>query len=547
MQVWTNTDSNDLLFHAFTGDPLSAQCNRRIRPAERHRRGDCGLFTEDQVRAMPCTHLCERCMTKLAALSKSAAPTVPETDEAPLYQRAEVRHAAVGRGRRVHYSPSNDDTLCGKEVTAYLDLTEAAARAKRGDELCARCFKAAEERAYGISLAAASPLTGAAAELVEFVEAGEANRRFRDAMDSITRTNNTASLADLASWTSSLWPHADQDEAPEEFRLLMEWAAGTTHLLTLAGIARRAGHLWDHPEDAIEGRLFVVDPETRELFTDVVPAARPEFGEVLVILRADQVHPGDTVLGCVAPGVSIDNATPGHVITQSDPYTATPRPYTPACQCPGCEPAASWPGRVIVLATEAETAWDACDPVPAASLVLVRAGSRQLAEETLDAPQRAAYRVVCGDGRERVMIGTTNRPGEPARVVVEGGAEWLAKECRPVRPAVAGVAPEDAADPDAEAALAVLAELRLATVTDGHDITGGDDYDKTVNGALVDPRGNGRVAVYWLVEGLYVTADRRKPHRVELRIIADKFRAAGWTVEPDSNGCVFAWRPSAEA
>ncbi|MFF6852790.1 hypothetical protein [Streptomyces antimycoticus] len=304
MQVWASTDSNPLLFHAFTGEPLSARCNRRIHPA-----ADYVLFGEDQVRAMPGRDLCERCTTKVAALSKPAALTVPETDEAPLYQRAEVRHAAVGRGRRVHYSPSNDDTLCGKEVTAYLDLTEAATRAKRGDELCARCFKAAEERAYGISLAAASPLTRAAAELVEFVEAGE-----------------------------------------------------------------------------------------------------------------------------------------------------------------------------------------------------------------------------------------------PVRVVTEGGAEWIASECLPGRPATPGSAPRHAADPDVTAALSVLApDIRLATITDEHDYSGyGDEHDETAFGALVDPRGHGRVAVYWLVEGLYLSKERREPHRAELGIIAGKMSAAGWSIEKPISGCVFAWRPTTE-
>ncbi|WP_069874813.1 hypothetical protein [Streptomyces malaysiensis] len=395
MQVWASTDSNPLLFHAFTGEPLSAQCNRRIRPA-----ADYILFGEDQVRAMPCRHLCERCVTKVAALSKPDALTVPETGEEPLYKRAEVRHAAVGRGRRVHYSPSNDDTLCGKEVTAYLDLTEATARFNRGDELCARCVKAAEERAYGISLAAASPLAGAAAELVEFVEAGEANHRFRAAMDSIRRTNNTA-------------------------------------------------------------------------------------------------------------------------------------------------PAASWAGRVIVLGT-------AADPVPAASLVLVRTGNRQPAEETTDTPQGRAYtegdRVVCGDGRERTVIGTTEHPGEPVRIVAEDGAEWVASECLPGRPATAGSAPRHAADPDVIAALSVLApSIRLATITDEHDYSGyGDEYDETAFGALVDPRGHGRVAVYWLIEGLYLSKERREPHRAELGIIANKMSAAGWSIEKPISGCVFAWRPTTD-
>ncbi|MDO0939295.1 hypothetical protein QQY66_49215 [Streptomyces sp. DG2A-72] len=424
MQGWANTDSNDSLFHAFTGEDgasLRAVCNGRIRPAERHRRRDCGLLTAEAARALPfTTHLCERCAAKADAPAKSTADVI--ADGAPLYKRAGLRHAAVGRGRRVHYSRGNDDTLCGRALTAYLDLDEAAARYARGDELCTRCMRAAEELAYAKSLAAASPVTRAAAELAEIVaDTDEANRRFRDAMDSITRTNNTTSLSELARWTSSLWPHVEQDGAPREFHFLMMWAARTTHLLTLAGIARRAGHLWENAEDAIEGRVFLVDAETRALFADTAPATRPEFGEVLAIVRADEVRPGDTVLGAMREGATVESATPADVVAHPDPYTADPRPYNRACGCGGCQQAEAWTGPVITLAVE--TPWDACDPLPAAVPVLIRVGRRTSAEE-VKAPQAPAStdkRVVCGDGRERVVVGTTNRPGEPARVVVEGG------------------------------------------------------------------------------------------------------------------------------
>ncbi|MBK6017725.1 hypothetical protein [Streptomyces sp. MBT53] len=275
MQGWANTDSNDSLFHAFTGEDgagLRAVCNGRIRPAERHRRRDCGLLTAEAARALPfTTHLCERCTVKADTPAKSTADVI--ADGAPLYKRAGLRHAAVGRGRRVHYSRGNDDTLCGRALTAYLDLDEAAARYARGDELCTRCMLAAEELAYAKALAAASP----------------------------------------------------------------------------------------------------------------------------------------------------------------------------------------------------------------------------------------------------------------------------------VRPAIAGSAPTDAEHPDTLAALDVLTGTQLATITDEHDFTGSDDYDKTAHGALVEPRGYGRVAVYWLVEGLYVTPDDREPHRAELRLLAAKFRAAGWEIEPSSVRSVFAWRPSASA
>ncbi|MFK0233744.1 hypothetical protein [Streptomyces vinaceus] len=84
-------------------------------------------------------------------------------DGPTLAERAGVRYCEVGTGRRVHYS-TNDDTLCGREVSEYTDGLTGA------QQLCARCIKAAEKRAYTRSLTAAAPLA-AATVLAETVEA----------------------------------------------------------------------------------------------------------------------------------------------------------------------------------------------------------------------------------------------------------------------------------------------------------------------------------------------------------------------------------------
>lgn len=62
-------------------------------------------------------------------------------------ERANVSYAAVGRGKRVHYSPRNDETLCGRVITSYLALSDAVARFDQGHELCIACHRAAEKRA----------------------------------------------------------------------------------------------------------------------------------------------------------------------------------------------------------------------------------------------------------------------------------------------------------------------------------------------------------------------------------------------------------------
>ncbi|MGD6762061.1 hypothetical protein ACOKM5_24310 [Streptomyces sp. BH097] len=116
------------------------------------------------------TRICQTCAKaeqrdrveaeQVAADRATGGPTLAE--------RAGVRYCTVGKGRRVHYS-NNDDTLCGREVTEYIDGPD-----ERHPELCARCITAAEERAYSRALAAASPLAAAAVELAETVEQADA-------------------------------------------------------------------------------------------------------------------------------------------------------------------------------------------------------------------------------------------------------------------------------------------------------------------------------------------------------------------------------------
>jgi hypothetical protein len=114
----------------------------------------------------PCTKA-ERA-DRIAAEQHAAAFSV---DTPPLTERAGVRYCTVGTGRRVHLS-NNDDTLCGREVTEYTDGSAFVG----GAELCARCDRAAEERAYARALAAASPLAAAAVALAEAVEAVDAEQ-----------------------------------------------------------------------------------------------------------------------------------------------------------------------------------------------------------------------------------------------------------------------------------------------------------------------------------------------------------------------------------
>ncbi|MGW5851987.1 hypothetical protein ACWFQ8_29255 [Streptomyces sp. NPDC055254] len=105
-----------------------------------------------------------------------------------------------------------------------------------------------------------------------------------------------------------------------------------------------------------------------------------------------------------------------------------------------------------------------------------------------------------------------------------------------------GSRPSDITHPDVVAAREALRPLLPATVTEHTEITEPDEADPTVRGYLVEPRGNGRIAAYWIESGL-ITSRKDKWNGVCVEILAKAFTDAGWKVEPHSLRAVFAWRP----
>ncbi|MFE5673856.1 hypothetical protein ACFQ7B_00300 [Streptomyces erythrochromogenes] len=125
----------------------------------------CGRELMHEPNTPIAARICQSC-AKAEKADRVAAEQVAADraiDGPTLAERAGVRYCQVGTGRRVHYS-NNDDTLCGREVTEYTDGPTGT------QQLCARCIKAAEHRAYARSLAAASPLAAAAVEVADTAE-----------------------------------------------------------------------------------------------------------------------------------------------------------------------------------------------------------------------------------------------------------------------------------------------------------------------------------------------------------------------------------------
>ncbi|MFD7738401.1 hypothetical protein [Streptomyces sp. MJM8645] len=106
-----------------------------------------------------------------------------------------------------------------------------------------------------------------------------------------------------------------------------------------------------------------------------------------------------------------------------------------------------------------------------------------------------------------------------------------------------GSLPKYADHPDVRAALDVLTghgkrqTLRLATLR-------GDDVEDNPHaaGVVVEPRGGGRVALYWYIDGQH-RDDQGEPWRVSLEILRDRMAAGGWLVEAGTVYAVMAWQP----
>ncbi|WNI20373.1 hypothetical protein [Actinacidiphila sp. ITFR-21] len=151
------------------------------------------------------------------------------------------------------------------------------------------------------------------------------------------------------------------------------------------------------------------------------------------------------------------------------------------------------------------------------------AAAEKLATERTAATEPASPLIAAALDNEDIGAGhDIGRPGDVAR----------------------GCAPRHCGNPDVGAAFGVLDGLAHATLTDQHDITDPGDTDVPVRGYVVEPRGHGLVAAYWLERGLARRHDDGV-HGTALEVLVDRFTAAGWAVEPlrPTSRCVFAHRP----
>lgn len=108
-----------------------------------------------------------------------------------------------------------------------------------------------------------------------------------------------------------------------------------------------------------------------------------------------------------------------------------------------------------------------------------------------------------------------------------------------------GSDPKDASHPDVAAARDALAGLAAATLTDHHDVSAPKGEEQGVRGYVIEPRGQGRVAVYWMEAGKVVRRDQAVDGTA-LDCLAESLERSGWRTERmlRSSTCVFAHRPA---
>ncbi|MBT2492364.1 hypothetical protein J7E96_28410 [Streptomyces sp. ISL-96] len=137
------------------------------------------------------------------------------------------------------------------------------------------------------------------------------------------------------------------------------------------------------------------------------------------------------------------------------------------------------------------------------------------------------------------LRGSDEAPAEnaPARRVVEGVIVQHDG-------ATEGCVPRDVTHPDVLAARRALAGLAAARLTDHHDVSEPTEEEQQVRGYMVNPRGQGRVAVYWLEGGQIIRRDTPL-HGAALDCLEDRMRRQGWETERmgRSAQCLFAHVP----
>ncbi|MER5359992.1 hypothetical protein [Streptomyces sp. NPDC002785] len=406
-------------------------------------------------------------------------------------EQAGVAYAVIGKGKRVHYSPRNDDGLCGRAITAYLDVEEAVALFAKGYELCAPCHRAAEKRAEARRLADASPLAAALVDLVDTIEQADDEQAAADGTwrgewigaqdddETLFPIERDTEQGALFTDRAAVEPAAEEQQATVETyyflrtdgtpwgRQSREYCDGMVDLAVELGLARTEmveQTVTYRPGQAATTVNRVVRESHPAAPAAVEPAAVEGVVEGVVVEHAGTAegstpsnasHPDVAAARVALARLAAATMTDHHDVTEPTEDERSVRGYLLDPRGQG-RVALYWleEGRIVrrdeqgygasldCLAWTMERAgWTveklrrssqcvfAHRPVEAAAPAPVKPAAAVEPAPAAPAPFLSGDRVVCGDGQVRTVEGMTHRANEPARVVVAGGAEWIASEC----------------------------------------------------------------------------------------------------------------------
>ncbi|MET9468503.1 hypothetical protein ABZY44_27690 [Streptomyces sp. NPDC006544] len=504
-----------------------------------------------------------------------------------LAERAGVRYCEVGTGRRVHYS-NTDDTLCGRQVSEYNDGPTG------GQQLCARCIKAAEARAYARSLAAASPLAAAAVEVAEIVEAVDPRAFLRAAVLNeggewnvervtalyeaagldVDRNTRWGFLLTLCEAEGLLAPcdqrgtftaiPAAEPEAPVE-------AAPADVVRVAARAFRRGGSTITETITTVHtncackiGKRTLIGTYSTKADADRVAAETArDTGRVSTFCiqsRPLNTTPTEAVEAIAEEAAAFDTVARAvdavehaeEAAAAVDTVEEAEALYAAALVTEADADAGTWRGEWIGEQQAADTLFAVEGPVEQGALfreaepaeqpdkLIVRARFAPAAVERVKAKaaaDRAAWRAEM-DARKAAEAARYGAPEQaPARRVVEGVIVRHAG-------ATEGSTPRNAMHPRVIATRAALSGLAVARLTDHHDVSAPTQEEQAVRGYMVEPRGGRRVAVYWLEAGRTIRHDDRW-HGASLDCLAHRLTSRGWRVEDmlTSSHCLFAHQP----
>ncbi|MDN3056195.1 hypothetical protein PH213_16905 [Streptomyces sp. SRF1] len=400
-------------------------------------------------------------------------------DMTPIADRAGVTYAIVGNGKALHFSPRNDETLCHREIRAYIDLAQACELGEQGMKTCRLCFRAAQKRAAERE-AAITPEV----EREQLAAAG-APQTIEAAIEQMRSTRYMGTRADTARTLGELYDSLDdaaRAALPEQLDVVLDAISRTNNEASLVDLSKRAVELWDErpvveaaPAEQVEDTAPAVEsttvpgtlvdpwtwirrPATSHDTRRAAPATEQRVVEGVVVEHAgvaegstpaDAGHPNVAAARAALDGLKAAAMTDHHDVNEPTEAEQDVRGYLIDPR-EGNRVAVYWleGGRVV----RRDDPWHG----PALDILADRLRSRGWAVEKMlrssqcvfahrpaepDGPRfEAGARVVCADGRVRTVEGMAPAiAGEPARVVVAGGAEWNAGNCSPA-PALSSMA-----------------------------------------------------------------------------------------------------------